>query len=108
MRDLRVVVCCGYDAEGAEREDRNRAERFRTFADRSKWRVSRNNNLWRQMNVKGIGTVTVTIYEKEGRFGVYLAGKRNDKHIEPPDYETQLEANERAFEIVDAAKNDEG
>ena len=105
-----IRLCDAYDAEGAEREARNRAARFRTFADRSKWKVSKNNprNIWRRVRVRGRGMQTVTVYEATGRYGVFRAGKKDDKHSEPPCFDTQQEAMERAFEIVDAANNDEG
>lgn len=103
-RNLEAGCCCAarycfdYDAEGAEREAKNRAGRMRRFVDQRRWKPSQSNpeNICRFVRLGDGQRTRLTIYMKEGRYGIYLEGSNHWNR-----YDTQAEAKVMAFELVE-------
>lgn len=95
-------LCFDYDATGAERGARNAAAQRVRFLDRARWKNSRRNpdNIWRDVNVPGIGRVKVTVFQNERGYCVFVAGKGEDRYCDPARFRTQSAALERAWELV--------
>lgn len=95
-------LCDDYDAVAMEREARNRANRWRNFSLLWKWKDSKYNprNICRTVHVPG-GSVKVTIYWKEGIYGVCLKQKRGQPAYPREWSTTQKGAIRVAFEYVE-------
>jgi hypothetical protein len=53
------------------------------------------------------GSVTVTVFLKEGQYMIYLAGQQaDDRYCHWGKYASQSEAMTVAFELVDSLKNE--
>ncbi len=111
---IRVGCCCavrlcrGYDAVSAEREAINRGVRLLRFLDSRQWRTSKASpaNVWRDVPIPDGSTRRVTVFEKRGRFGVFVAGPRG-ANVTPFDrFDTPDAAKAFAFEVVDAIKSE--
>lgn len=99
-----VRLCFDYDAEGAERVLKNRMGRLMRFVDLRRWKQSRNNpeNVWRFVRVHDGSKVRVIVFLKDGRYMIYLAGRKDDdRRCHWGKYGTQSEAMSVAFELVE-------
>jgi len=96
--------CNEYDAKGAEREFKKRADRRARFVNRDVWKESRNNpaNIWRWVKLPGKKKrERVSVYTKDGGYGVFVEDCRHWNC-----YVTQGEAMNAAFELIDALKEE--
>jgi len=101
-------LCFDYDAEAAERELKNRMGRLARFVDARRWKRSRNYpvNICRQVRTPDGGVLWVTVFLREGRYGVYLAGRHpDDRYCHPEKYASQSEAMSVAFDLVEHLKD---
>lgn len=110
----RVGVCCAakisgaYDARSAERDAVNRYNRLQTFLKPEAWKISRNNpaNVWRKVILADRVSVLVTVFLKNGSYGVFLALPGGKDNVTPYDrFSSQDTAKAFAFECVDRLKS---
>lgn len=115
-RSMQAGCCCamrlchGYDAEGAERELKNRAGRLMRFVDLRRWRPSRTNpeNIVRTVKMPDGRNVKVTVFLKDGRYMVYLGyRKSSDNYCHWGKYASQSEALAVAFQLIEEKKSAE-
>jgi hypothetical protein len=97
-------LCFDYDAEAAEREIKNRVSRLMRFVDPRRWTRSRANpeNIWRWVRLSKRRKERVTVYLKNGEYGIYLSGA---SHFDR--YGSQAEAKNMAFELVEQLKSED-
>lgn len=101
-------LCFEYDAEGAEREVKNRLARLTRFIDLRRWKVSRSNavNVWRSVKI-GDERIRITVFLKDGAYMVYLSSKA-EQLCHPSRYGSQVEALTMAFELVEGMRQGNG
>ncbi len=101
-----VRLCFDYDAAAAERELRGRHNRRVRFLDRSRWKPSKHKprNIWRRVWLPDKAQVTVTIFIKDCRFCIYIAGEKDDRWCDGEAFITQDKALDRAFELVETLR----
>ena len=102
-------LCFEYNAEGAEREAKNRAGRTMRFVDPRRWARSKSNpeNIWRFARLPDGRKVRVTVFLKDGRYSIYLAGREvSDRFCHWEKYASQAEAVSVAFELIEKLKDD--
>ncbi len=116
-RSMRAGCCCAvrlcfdYDAEAAERELKNRMGRLMRFVDLRRWNRSRSNpeNIWRWVRLSDRNKVRVTVFLKDGRYAICLAGRKDDDcYFHWGRYATQSEATSVAFELVERLREEDG
>lgn len=101
-------LCSDYDAEGAERELKNRTSRLMRFIDPRRWERSKSNpvNTWRWVKLANGRTVRLTVFLKDGTFGIYFADKKDSRdtncHFER--YESRREAMTVAFDLIERGR----
>lgn len=103
-------LCFEYDAEGEEREVKNRTGRMARFVDLKRWRRSRTNpeNVWRFVRTPDGDKVRATVYLKDGSYGICIAAqKTNDRYFHSERYATQREAMSIAFGLVERLKDED-
>jgi len=108
--------CCaarlvaGYEARGAEKELMNRASRMGRFLKPASWKVSKTNpaNVWRDCLMPDVTTRQVTVIEKGGLYGVFVAGPKNgdDNRCPYERWADRKSAIEAAFIIVDGVRDE--
>ena len=106
-----VRLCFDYDAEAAEQELKNHTVRLMRFVDLRRWNRSRPNpeNIWRWVRLPDRKNVRVTVFLKDGRYGVCHAGRKDgDCYFHWEKYATQSEALSVAFELVERLKEEGG
>jgi hypothetical protein len=97
----------GYDAKRAEREAKNPSLRKKRFLNPRQWKHSRNKpeNIWRMVVLPDKTAVRVTVFFKDGFYGVYLAGPTEEDHCCPPHrYTSQSDAKCAAFDLIECLK----
>jgi hypothetical protein len=58
------------------------------------------------VRVPEFGAITVTVFLRNGRYMVYLAAGKNGNRCHQGDFETQAEALNCAFELVEVLASD--
>jgi len=93
-------MCLDYDAEGAERELKNRFSRLMSFSDQRKWYTSESKpeNIWRWVRVMG-KKARLTVYKNHRQYGVYLPGVDHWGR-----YNSQADAKIVAFKLLEENK----
>lgn len=107
-----VGGCCakrlihGYDARGAERNAINKANRVRSFTNPKKWKTSRNNpaNIWRLVLLTNRASARVTVFEKYGSYGVFVARRQGNNACPPDRFVSRAEAMRFAFALIEELK----
>jgi len=98
-------LCFDYDAAAAERSAKNKFGRMTRFVAPHKWNPSKANpaNVWRWVNLSDGQRVRVTIFLKDGKYGIYFADKKNneDNYCPPGRYGSREEAKVVAFELIE-------
>ena len=103
-RPMGAGCCCAirlahdYDAVAAETEAKNHATRLSRFTASKHWKVSVSSppNVWRFVKIKGRKRERLTLYWKDGRWGVFLNGAYCFDR-----FASQAEAMATAFTLVE-------